>query len=290
MKRYNFLIIIVLSLALFGMMYSGGFTSHSYVPAGITPTTSPITPNIIITSHINNEKQLLYLPENSTNLQMYPLWNISILTSQAFLIRVNGKQVSSGSGPITMQENMSLYRTVDMNITLGNTVYHYSGISIVGIPPKVAIYSVSIVTNYPGQSQYLQVKPGLRGELTYPDWNITMLSSNNVTYKIYENGLEITSGTTLGKRYFDLNITGNTTSVIVVLGSHIYNFKGELVAHVPISQYYKPKPPPLVATALDVAISFVRGIVIVFLAVLSGMMLSRRYIMAKKDMEPQRRW
>lgn len=184
---------------------------------------------------------------------------------------------------------MSLYRTVDMNITLGNTVYHYSGISIVGIPPKVAIYSVSIVTNYPGQSQYLQVKPGLRGELTYPDWNITMLSSNNVTYKIYENGLEITSGTTLGKRYFDLNITGNTTSVIVVLGSHIYNFKGELVAHVPISQYYKPKPPPLVATALDVALSFARGIVIVFLSLVSAVFLARKYIMVRKNNEPQRR-
>ena len=287
MPRYKFIIIILISLALLGMVYSGS-TSQASNP-DIAAASSPVSPHIIITSHINNEKQFLYLPENSTDLEMYPLWNISILTSQSFTISINGKQVSSGSGPISISENMSLYKTVDVNITLGSTVYHYSDISIIGIPPQIAFYQVSVESSFPGQTEYLAVKPGYSGELTYPDWNISMFASSNTSYKIYENGLVVASGTVLGKQSYDLNITGNTTSVIVVLGTHIYDYKGELVAHVPISQYYKPKPPALVATALDVALSFARGIIIVFLSLISGIFLARKYIMIRKNNEPQRR-
>ena len=287
MQKYKFIIIILISLALLGMLYTGSMAQAS--SPNIAAASSPVSPHIIITSHINNEKQFLYLPENSTDLEMYPLWNISILTSQSFTISINGKQVSSGAGPLSISENMSLYTNVNMNITLGSAVYSYSDISIIGVPPTIAIYSANIVTNYPGQSQYLEVKSGYSGELTYPDWNITMQASNNVSYKIYENGLVVSSGTVLGKQSYDLNITGNTTSVIVVLGTHIYDYKGELVAHVPISQYYKPKPPALVATALDVALSFARGIIIVFLSLISGMFLARKYIMIRKNNEPQRR-
>ncbi len=287
MPRYKFIIIILISLALLGMVYSGS-TSQASNP-DIAAASSPVSPHIIITSHINNEKQFLYLPENSTDLEMYPLWNISILTSQSFTISINGKQVSSGSGPISISENMSLYKTVNVNITLGSTVYHYSDISIIGIPPQIAFYQVSVESSFPGQTEYLAVKPGYSGELTYPDWNISMFASSNTSYKIYENGLVVASGTVLGKQSYDLNITGNTTSVIVVLGTHIYDYKGELVAHVPISQYYKPKPPALVATALDVALSFARGIIIVFLSLISGIFLARKYIMIRKNNEPQRR-
>lgn len=287
MQKYKFIIIILISLALLGMVYSGS-TSQASNP-DIAAASSPVSPHIIITSHINNEKQFLYLPENSTDLEMYHLWNISILTSQSFTISINGKQVSSGSGPISISENMSLYKTVNVNITLGSTVYHYSDISIIGIPPQIAFYQVSVESSFPGQTEYLAVKPGYSGELTYPDWNISMFASSNTSYKIYENGLVVSSGTVLGKQSYDLNITGNTTSVIVVLGTHIYDYKGELVAHVPISQYYKPKPPALVATALDVALSFARGIIIVFLSLISAIFLARPYIMARKNHEPQRR-
>ena len=287
MPRYKFIIIILISLALLGMVYSGS-TSQASNP-DIAAASSPVSPHIIITSHINNEKQFLYLPENSTDLEMYPLWNISILSSQSFTITINSAQVSSGAGPISISENMSLYKTVDVNITLGSTVYHYSDISIIGIPPQIAFYQVSVESSFPGQTEYLAVKPGYSGELTYPDWNISMFASSNTSYKIYENGLVVASGTVLGKQSYDLNITGNTTSVIVVLGTHIYDYKGELVAHVPISQYYKPKPPALVATALDVALSFARGIIIVFLSLISGIFLARKYIMIRKNNEPQRR-
>jgi hypothetical protein len=265
------------------------FSIFSEVPANSSfepDSTAP--PALSVTSHIGHE--ILELPENSSNLNMFYIWNITIFQNKAFTISVNGITVSTGAGPISISENVSKYTEVNVTIKIGSTTYSYSDISIIGVPPQIGIYNVIVTSTYPGQDQTLAVKQGVSGQLTYPKWNILLESSNNESYSIYDNGLLINSGHVLGSKNIDLNITGNTTSVIISLGTHIFNYKNELVAHIPISQYYKPKPPPLVATALDVAISFVRGIVIVFLAILSGMMLSRRYIMAKKDMEPQRRW
>jgi hypothetical protein len=249
---------------------------------------SPVAPNVIITSNIG--KEILDLPENSSNLDMFYSWDVSILASQSYTFSINGNITNHGIGPIEFHENMSKYTEVNVTIKIGLTIYSYSDISIIGVPPKVGIYNVFITTTYPGQDQILAIQAGKSGELSYPAWDILLESSNNESYSIYENGLKVASGSVLGTKNVYLNVTGNTTSVIVSLGTKIYNYKNELVAHIPISQYYKPKPPPLVATALDVAISFPRGIVIVFLAVLSGMILSRRYIIARKDMEPQRRW
>jgi hypothetical protein len=277
----KYLILVIVFLMIFSIV--------SEVPANSAfepDSTAP--PALSVTSHIGHE--ILYLPENSSNLDMFYIWNITIFQNKAFTISVYGITVSTGAGPISISENVSKYTEVNVTIKIGSTTYSYSDISIIGVPPQIGIYNVIVTSTYPGQDQTLAVKQGVSGQLTYPKWNILLESSNNESYSIYDNGLLINSGHVLGSKNIDLNITGNTTSVIISLGTHIFNYKNELVAHIPISQYYKPKPPPLVATALDVAISFVRGIVIVFLAILSGMMLSRRYIMAKKDMEPQRRW
>ena len=274
--------LIIIAAIVFLMIFAEVPANSSFEPDSTAP------PDLSVTSQIGHE--ILYLPENSSNLNMFYIWNITIFQNKAFTISVNGITVSTGAGPITISENMSKYTEVNVTIKIGSIIYSYSDISIIGVPPQIGIYNVVVTSTYPGQDQTLAVKQGVSGQLTYPHWNILLESSNNESYSIYEDGLLLYSGHVLGSKNIYLNITGNTTSVIISIGTHIFNYKNELVAHIPISQYYKPKPPPLVATALDVAISFVRGIVIVFLAVLSGMLLSRRYIMAKKDMEPQRRW
>ena len=248
---------------------------------------APNSPALIVTSSIN--KEILYLPENSSHLNMFYKWNITELSSKAFSIAVNGIVVSTGAGPITVSENMSKYSEVNVTIKVGTTVYSYSDISIIGVPPKIGIFNVLVTSQYPGQDQTLAVKQGVSGQLTYPEWTILLESSDNESYSVYENGLLVDSGHVLGSRTIDLNITGNSTSIIVSLGNHIFNYKNELVAHIPISKYYAPKPPALVATALDVALSLARGMVIVILSVISGMFLARKAVMAKMDSEPQRR-
>jgi len=258
---------------------------HSIV-GNISPGVStPARPDVIVTSHIPNEHEILYLPENTTGLDMYPIWDISILNSGAFAISVNGKVLTSGSGPITVSENMSSYRNVNMTITSGGTNYVYSDISIIGLPPQISIYSVSIVSNYPGQNQYLAVPQGKSGELTYPVWNINITSSNNVPYAIYENGVNIYHGTILGSRNFQLNITGNSTSVIVSLGGHIFNFKNELVAHEPVSQYYAPKPPALVYSVVQYELGIAKAFVASIFAIVISLFSVRKFLKEHRKRE-----
>jgi hypothetical protein len=245
-------------------------------------------PEVSVTSRIGHE--ILSLPENSSNLDMFYEFNITIFSPQAFTISVNGNTVSSGSGPISISENMSKYSEVNMTVRIGSTPYSYSHISIIGVPPRVGIENVIVTTTYPGQDQTLAVKQGVSGQLTYPEWSIILESSSNETYSIYEDGLLVDSGHVLGSKTIDLNVTGNTTSIIVGMGTHVFNFKHEMVAHEPVSQYYKAKPPELVATALDVALSFARGMIIVFLAFVSGLFLARPWVVARKESEPQRRF
>ena len=275
-------ILVITAIAI--LMIISVFPVHA---SSVNPdTVAP--PAVCVTSRIGHE--ILSLPENSSNLNMFYEWNITIFSSQAFTISVNGKQVRSGAGPISISENMSKYTEVNVTIKIGTTSYSYSHISIIGVPPRVGIENVIVTTTYPGQDQTLAVKEGISGQLTYPLWRILLESSSNETYSIYENGLLVDSGHILGSKTVDLNVSGNTTSIIVGMGTHVFNFKDEMVAHEPVSQYYKAKPPALVATALDVALSFARGMIIVFLAFVSGLFLARPWVVARKENEPQRRF
>ena len=273
---------VIISAIAFFLIMSAAPVHATNNPETIEP------PALSVTSQIGHE--ILSLPENSSGLNMFYNWNITIFTSQAFTISVNGNTVSSGAGPITVSENMSKYSEVNMTVRIGSTSYSYSGISIIGVPPQVGIENVIVTSTYPGQDQTLGVKQGVSGQLTYPLWHILMESSDNLSYSIYENGLLVDSGHVLGSKTVDLNVTGNTTSIIIGLGTHIFNFKDEQVAHEPVSQYYKAKPPALVATALDVALSFARGMIIVFLAFVSGLFVARPWVVARKESEPQRRF
>ena len=275
-------ILVITAIAI--LMIISVFPVHA---SSVNPdTVAP--PAVCVTSRIGHE--ILSVPENSSNLNMFYEWNITIFSSQAFTISVNGKQVRSGAGPISISENMSKYTEVNVTIKIGTTSYSYSHISIIGVPPRVGIENVIVTTTYPGQDQTLAVKEGISGQLTYPLWRILLESSSNETYSIYENGLLVDSGHILGSKTVDLNVSGNTTSIIVGMGTHVFNFKDEMVAHEPVSQYYKAKPPALVATALDVALSFARGMIIVFLAFVSGLFLARPWVVARKENEPQRRF
>lgn len=258
---------------------------HSIV-GNISPGVStPGRPEVIVTSHIPDEHEILYLPQNSSGLNMYPIWNISILNSGPFAVSANGKVLTSGSGPITVSENMSSYRNVNLTITSGGSNFVYHDISIIGLPPEISIYSVSVVSNYPGQNQFLAVPEGKSGELTYPEWNINVTASNDVPYAIYENGVDIYHGTILGSRNFELNATGNSTSVIVSLGGHIFNFKNELVAHVPVSRYYAPKPPALVYSVVQYELGIAKAFVASVFAIVISLFSVRRFLKEHRKRE-----
>ncbi len=283
-KKLFALVIIPLFLLLF--IPSSSAAPHNSIE---TPAVS-VPPAIVIVSHIAGENQELYLPENSSNIQMYPLWNISIYSSSHFSIEVNNKILYTGIGPYDLSANMSLYPVVNMNITIGKTVYSYKDIEIVGIPPQIAICSVSISSVYPGQSQHLTVASGQSGALMYPDWTIHMLSSNNVTYSIYDNGVIISTGRFVGALNVPLKISGNVTSVIVQLGTHIYNFKNENIARVPLKKYYAPPTPPLIFDMYQYERGIALAVLASFLSLFASMIIIRKYVREKEATKASLIW
>ncbi len=260
------------------------------IPFSSMASTVPVPPSIVITSHIAGESQELYLQENSSGIEMYPIWNISIYQAQSYTISVDGKVLYAGQGPISLSENMSTYSSLDMNITVGKTVYSYLDVKIIGIPPKEAIYSVTISSVYPGQNQHLTVSPGQSGVLMYPDWTVHMLSSNNVTYSIYMNGVEVSTASFVGSLNVPLKISGNTTSVIVQLGSHIYNFKNENIARVPLKKYYAPPTPPLIFDMYQYERGIALAVLASFLSLFVSMINVRKYIREKEATKASLIW
>ena len=283
-KKLLALVIIPLFLLLF--IPSSSAAPHNSIedPAASVP------PAIIMVSHIAGENQELYLPENSSGMEMYPLWNISIYQSQSYTISVNGKILYTGQGPISLSENMSTYSSLDMNISVGKTTYSYHNIRIIGIPPKEAIYSVSISSVYPGQDQHLSASPGQTGILMYPDWTVHMLSSNDVKYSIYVNGVEVSTASFVGSLSVPLKISGNTTSVIVQLGSHIYNFKNENIARVPLKKYYAPPTPPLIFDMYQYERGIALAVLASFLSLFVSMINVRKYIREKEATKASLIW
>lgn len=281
-------------LLILGML---GFSSFfipavSAAPVGYSPAVATVTPpQLQITSTMPGADTVRALPLNSTGLEEYPIWTVDIYSGQRYSASVNSKVMETGVGPIQFILNLTQYSgtTVYSNITIGSTVYHFSDIKITGEPPKIATQSVSAISSYPGEKQYLTAIPGKSGELMYSHWAITLFASNSEPYSIYYNGTKVYSGTVLGYKTLYLNITSSSATVDVALGPKAYDFNDVEISQVPISKYYAPKPPPLVATALDVALSLARGMLIVLLSVISGMFLARKAVMAKMDSEPQRR-
>ena len=284
-------IILIALIFVVGMLLfiSPGMTASGNMQANMSAA-QPHPSQLQVTSHIPGKNQELFLPSNNSNIQMYPDWNISIYASQSFSITVNGKILNSGSGPIEIHENMSLYKTVNMNITIGTTTYHYSNIQIIGLPPQIAIYSVSAISHYTGQSQYLTAHPGQSGTLMYPIWEITMLASNNVSYSIRDNGLKIASGHILGKKTIEFNVSGNTTSVTVSLGSHIYNFNNELIARVPLQKYYAPPAPPLIYSLAQYERGLIVAAISSFMSFGIGIVIIGKYVREKEATQASMIW
>ena len=277
---------IIIPLFLLLLIPSSSAAVHNSIQAPAVP----VPPSIVITSHISGEGQELYLPENSSGIEMYPLWNISIYQAQSYSISVDGKVLYTGQGPISLSENMSTYSSLDMNISVGKTTYSYHNIRIIGIPPKEAIYSVSISSVYPGQNQHLTVSPGQTGVLMYPDWTVHMLAANNVTYSIYVNGVEVSTASFVGSLNVPLKISGNTTSVIVQLGSHIYNFKNENIARVPLKKYYAPPTPPLIFDMYQYERGIAMAVLASFLSLFVSMINVRKYIREKEATKASLIW
>ncbi|MDS0257728.1 hypothetical protein ApAK_08660 [Thermoplasmatales archaeon AK] len=272
--------IIALPLAFLGIfaIILSPMASASSVPSG----------HVVIYSTYSGSDQELFVPVNSSGIEVYPDWHIYLLGSGSFDFSVNGSVIESGVslGAFNFSYVWSLPGGAYANATLTfqGVEYRFSDI-ITGPLSSRVIESVSVSSSYPGQDQFLTVSPGTSGALMYPHWIVTMQSSQNVSYSIYLNGQELMSGYVYGSKTVDFNISGSEASVTIGLGSQVYRFSNEIIATVPIQKYYGPKPPPLQYTLAEYEYGIARAFVASAFAIIIALLTARKYLLEKERRE-----
>lgn len=249
-------------------------------------------PQLSITTSMPNSNDIRSLPANASNIEEYPIWNVTFYTSLPYSITINNKVMETGSGPITVTLNLTQYENsgITANITIGKTVYHYENIKITGLPPTVGIQYATVISYYPGEKQYLYGFAGQTGELMYPHWEIYLFSSFYYPYSVYENGTEIFSGHIVGSKTLYLNLTGSVVSVIVSIGPHVYNYKNEDIATVPLNKYYAPPPPPLIFDMYQYERGLALAVLASFMSLSTAMILVRKAVREKEATKASLIW
>ena len=261
-----------------------------FVPYASAGSASQLpSPEILVYTSLNGTDQYLYLPPNSTGLNAYPDWHISIFCPQAFELYVDGNLTEKGIGPISLDKYFFNSGNVSLTVDVGNVVYTFLNETILESQPSVNVQSVSAVSSYRGQNQELTATPGESGQLMYANWTITMRSGSNETYVIYEGSREVASGYVLGSASVSLNVSSGPVTVTVGLGSKTYVFRNELIATVPLTQYYSPPKPALVATALDVVYAVGIGVIVFAVWIIVAGTTFRRWIMDRMKRRPRSR-
>ena len=279
-------IIIFLILSLFCI---------SLVPLASISSPSPVAadavsaPPFTITTSMPHSNDIRDLPLNDSNIQEYPLWNITFYTSQHFSIEVGNKVIETGTGPISINLNLSTYESkyINVNITVGSTIYHFTSIQITGLPPEVGMQYASVISYMPGQNQYLYAFENHSVQM-YPDWEIYLFSSFYLPFSIYEDGRLIESGHLVGSKTIYLNVTGSTVSVDITIGSHMYKYPDESIASEPLDKLYQKTPPPLVYTVAQYEEGLAKAFVASAFAILIALFTAKKYLIEKERREVMR--
>lgn len=275
-------IIILLALSLFFISLLP-LASISYAPI---PQDAVTAPPFSVTTSMANSNDIRDLPLNGSNIDEYPIWNVTFYTSQHFSIEVDNKVMETGTGPISINLNLSTYESqyINVNITLGTIVYHFKNIKITGLPPEVGIQYATVVSYLPGQDQYLYAFENHSVQM-YPDWEIYMFSSYYLPYSIYENGSLVASGHIVGSKTIYLNVTGSTVSVDISIGPHMYKYPDESIAREPLNKLYQKTPPPLVYTVQQYEYGLAKAFVASLFAFLISVLTVKKYVTEHRKRE-----
>ena len=244
--------------------------------------------HVIIYSTYQDPNLYIYVPVNSSGVTVYPDWHVYLYGSGTFTFSVNGSVKESG-------DSLGVFNfTYVWNVPGGapaSALLVFQGISytfadiITGPLSNKVIQSVSVSSSYPGQDQFLTVAPGTAGALMYPDWSVTMQSTQNESYSIYLNGQELLSGYVYGSKIVQFNISGSTATVTIGLGNSVYKFPNELVATIPIQKYYGPQPPSLQYTLSQYEYGIARAFVASAFAIIIALFTARKYLLERERRE-----
>lgn len=263
------------------------------IPAlAILPTSSAQasqpSQHVLIYSTYGSSNEELYVPVNSTGLNVYPDWNIYLYGSGSFTFEVNGTVVetgvSLGSFNFSYVWNLPGGSNALASLIFGSTTYTFEDI-ITGPLSNRVIVNVQVSSSMPGQEQFLTVAPGTSGALMYPDWTVSMQSTANSSFTIYENSQEIISGSLYGSKTVNFNVSGSSVTVTVGIGSSVFKFPNELIASVPIQKYYGPKPAPLAYTVQEYEYGIARAFIASLFAILISILSVRKWVIEREKRE-----
>jgi hypothetical protein len=244
--------------------------------------------HLIVYSTCRNSNITVNVPDNSTGLEVYPVWDIQFFGSGSFTFSVNGSVVESGTS-VGSYNIIYNWNNTSGNVT--NAVIVFQGVSYrfddktIGPLSSQLVESVSIVSSCSNQHQYLSVSSGQSGALMYPDWTIAMQTTQKTNYSIFVNSKEVHSGSFIGSKTISVNITSNTATVAIALGKKVFNYPNEVVAHISIVKYYGPKPPALAYTTAQYEEGLAKAFVASLFGLLVALLLVRKYVIEKEKRE-----
>ena len=249
---------------------------------------TPPSSHVTIYSTFNSKNQDLYVPVNSSGIEVYPDWHVYLYGSGSFDFLINGSTVESGVSlgifNFTYVWNLPGGSYANATLTFQGISYHFSDL-ITGPLSNRVIQSVSVSSSYSGQDQFLTVSPGTSGALMYPDWHVSMQSTSNETFSIFVNNQEVDSGYVFGSKTVNFNISGSKASVTIGLGNQVYKYPNELIATIPIQKYYGPKPPALEYTLSEYEYGIARAFVASAFAIIIALFTARKYLLEKERRE-----
>ena len=250
--------------------------------------TGSTSQHVSIYSTFSGKNEELYVPVNSSGILVYPDWHIWLYGSGSFTFSSNGTTIETGVSLGTFDFSYTFPgpsgSTANASLVFQGVTYTFSD-TIIGPLSHHVIESVSVSSSYPGQDQFLTLSPGISGGLMYPHWVATLQSSENESYSILVNGQQIASGTVVGTKTVDFNVTGNVTSVSIGLGTHVYKYPDETIATVPIQKYYGPKPPTLKYTFAEYEYGIIKAFVASLFAVVIASFSVRKWVVEHEKRE-----
>ena len=184
-------------------------------------------------------KQSLYLEGNQSGMEMFKNWSIVIVGQGNYEVIENGSVLAKGysSSSMVIPEIFNESK-VSVDVFFNGVKYSFDNITIVNFLSSKSLISVSVSSYMPHQSQFLTVQPGQAHALMYQDWIAYFSTSKNESFTITDNGHNLTSGYVQGSKSVDFNVSKGGASVIIKIGEKTYSYPQELIATVPLQQYY----------------------------------------------------
>ena len=215
---------------------------------GIVPAShaQPIqgSPMVYAFSTHKGSEQTLFLQGNQSNMEMFRNWTIVVEGQGNYSVDENGTVLVKGysASSVSIHEVFNASR-VSVSVYFRGSLYRFDNITIVDFLSPSRIITVSVESYMPQQSQYLTVQSGQVHALMYQNWIAMMNTSAAENYSISVNGKIVDTGNVSGTKAVYFNVSRGGATVIIIVGTKSFDYPQEMIASVPLQQYYGHSAP-----------------------------------------------